>query len=131
MKKLFLVLALGGVLWVLPCGSAEAIPLFFKSFEAKYAGADAKPEFVTLVKETKCNICHVQGEKKEVRNEYGEVMHKVGKLEKDNYKKERVEAEPDAVDKEVNDALDKSAAEKSKSGETFGDIIKAGKLPVE
>jgi hypothetical protein len=129
MKKLFLVLALGGVLWVLPCGSAEAIPLFFKTFETKYAGADAKPEFVTLVKETKCNICHVKGEKKTVRNEYGEALHKVGGLEKDDFKKERVEAEPEAAEKEVNAALDKVAAEKSKGGETFGDIIKAGKIP--
>jgi hypothetical protein len=129
MKKLFLVLALGGVLWVLPCGSAEAIPLFYQKFEAKYAGADAKPEFVALVKETKCNVCHVQGEKKDVRNEYGAALHDVAKLEKDNYKKERVDAEGDAVEKELMAAFEKVAAEKSKSGVSFGDLFKSGKLP--
>ena len=92
MKKLFLVLACGAALWLIPSGNAEAIPLFYSKFEAKYAGADAKPEFAMLVKETKCNVCHIKGEKKEVRNAFGESLHKMG-LEKDNYKKERVEAE--------------------------------------
>lgn len=130
MKKLFLVLVCGAAMWLLPTGNAEAIPLFYQKFEAKYAGAAAKPEFAALVKETKCNVCHVKGEKKEVRNGYGEALHKAG-LEKDNYKKERVEAEGDKVDKEVMDALEKAAAEKSAGGMTYGDLIKSGKLPGE
>lgn len=128
MKKLFLVLVCGAAMWLLPTGNAEAIPLFYQKFEAKYAGASAKPEFAALVKETKCNVCHVKGEKKEVRNGYGEALHKAG-LEKDNYKKERVEAEGDKVDKEVMDALEKAAAEKSAGGMSYGDLIKSGKLP--
>ncbi len=128
MKKLFLVLVCGAALWLLPTGNAEAIPLFYQKFEAKYAGADAKPEFAALVKETKCNVCHVKGEKKEVRNAYGEALHKAG-LEKDDFKKERVEAEGDKVDKEIMEALEKAAAEKSAGGMTFGELLKAGKLP--
>lgn len=128
MKKLCLVLVCGAALWLLPTGNAEAIPLFYQKFEAKYAGADAPAAFSATVKETKCNVCHVKGEKKEVRNAYGEALHKLG-LEKDNYKKERVEAEADKVDKEVMDALEKVAAEKGKDGKTYGEQIKAGKLP--
>lgn len=130
MKKLCLVLVCGAVLWLIPSGDAQAIPLFYNKFEAKYAGASAKPDFVAAIKEAKCNVCHVKGEKKEVRNEYGEALHKAG-LEKDKYKKERVDSEADVVDKEIMDALEKVAGEKSKAGAPYGDALKAGKLPVQ
>jgi hypothetical protein len=128
MKKLCLILVCGAATWLIPPGNAEAIPLFYKTFETKYAGADAKPEFATLVKETKCNVCHVKGEKKEVRNAYGEALHDAG-LDKKKYPKERIEAEADAVEKEVMEALEKVAKEKSAGGMTYGDLLKAGKLP--
>lgn len=127
MKKLCLVLVCGASLWLLPCSTASAIPLFYSQFEAKYAGNGAAPEFVALVKETKCNVCHIKGEKKSVRNSYGETLHKLG-LEKENYKKERVDTEKDAVEKEITAAFEKAAAEKNGSG-TYGDLFKTGKLP--
>jgi hypothetical protein len=130
MKKLCLILVCGAALWVVPADRAEAIPLFYTKFEEKYAGAAANPEFSALVKEVKCNVCHVKGEKKEVRNAYGETLHKMG-LEKDNYKKERVDNEADAVHKELMDAFDKAAATKNAGGEAYGDRLKGNKLPVE
>ena len=105
MKKLFLVLVCGAAMWLLPTGNAEAIPLFYQKFEAKYAGAGAPEAFSMLVKEQKCNVCHVKGEKKEVRNAYGEALHKIG--------------------------LEKAAAEKSAGGMTYGELLKSGKLPGE
>ncbi len=129
MKKFSLVLVLGAMAWVLPCGSADAIPLFNMKFQERYAGEKANPDFAKLVKETaKCNVCHVEGEKKSVRNEFGEALHDAG-LDKKNYPKERVESEADAVNKEIQAAFDKVEAKKSAGGMTFGDLIKAGKLP--
>ena len=131
MKKLSLVLALGALAWVLPCGSVEATPLFYAKFEAKYAGAVAKPEFVALVKETKCNICHVKDAKsKKERNPFGEALHTAG-LDKKNFPKDRVDGMPDAVQKEVFEFFEKASAVKSPGGMTFGELIKAGKLPGE
>jgi hypothetical protein len=130
MKKLLLVLMCGAVLGLV-ADKAHAIPPFMNAFIAKYAGADAKPEFAKSVKEeVKCNVCHVKGEKKEVRNEYGEALKKAG-LDKKDFKKERLESEPDAVAKEINAALDKVGKEKNKAGETYESRLKAGKLPVE
>jgi hypothetical protein len=130
MKKLLLA-AICGAAVCLVSGEAHAVPPFMNAFIAKYAGADAKPDFAKLVKEeVKCNVCHVKGEKKEVRNDYGESLKKAG-LDKNNFKKERLDAEPDAVAKEINAALDKVGKEKSKAGTTYEALIKAGKLPVE
>ncbi|HTN76578.1 MAG TPA: hypothetical protein VL096_15065 [Pirellulaceae bacterium] len=128
MKKLSLVLILGVMAWVLPCGDAQAIPLFFAKFEAKY-GAGATPEFAALIKETKCNICHVKDAKsKKERSPYGEALHEAG-LDKKAFPKDRVENEGPAVEKEIYAAFEKAAAAKSPSGATFGEDIKGGKLP--
>lgn len=129
MKKFSLVLVLGALAWVLPCGNAEAIPLFNMKFQERYAGEKANADFAKLVKDTaKCNVCHVEGEKKTVRNAYGEALHDAG-LDKKKYPKERVESEAEAVGKEITAAFDKAEAAKSPSGKTFGELIKAGKLP--
>jgi hypothetical protein len=130
MKKLLLVLMCGALLGLV-AEQAHAIPPFMNAFVAKYAGDKAKPDFAKSVKEeVKCNVCHVKGEKKEVRNAYGEALKKAG-LDKNNFKKERLESEPDAVAKEINAALDKVGKEKSKGGDTYEARIQAGKLPVE
>lgn len=131
MKKLSLVLAFGALAWMLPCGNAEATPLFYAKFEAKYAGADAKPEFVALVKETKCNICHVKDAKsKKERNPYGDALHTAG-LDKKDFPKDRVDSMPAEVEKEIFGFFEKAAAAKSPSGVAFGDLIGTGKLPGE
>lgn len=127
MKKLSLVLALGAAAWVLPCDQAEAIPFFNKMFQEKYAGEKADPAFATLVKETaKCNICHVEGEKKTVRNDYGEALKKAG-LDKATFTADLQKMPAGA--QQAQTILEKVAGEKGKSGQTFGDLIKAGKVP--
>jgi hypothetical protein len=112
---------------------AQAMPPFFKEFQAKYVkadSADAKDKaFAELVTKTaKCNVCHV-GTDRKMRNAYGKQlsMH----LKKDNFKAERLQAEPDKVKFEINAALDAVAAVKSGDGDapTFGELIAQGKLP--
>ncbi|HEX4146249.1 MAG TPA: hypothetical protein VHY91_22295 [Pirellulales bacterium] len=115
----------------------HAYPDFFKEFEKKYTKeAPATPEetqFKETITTTKCGICH-QGKTKKVRNTYGkavegfipEVVGKptLTKEDKDALKKDTVK---------INALLDKAAEVHSDAANpqspTFGDLIKAGKLP--
>lgn len=66
------------------------------------------------------------GKKKKDRNDYGKALIKLG-LTGDNYKAKK--ADKEAFAKEIAEVLEKVLKEKSAGGETFGDRIKAGKLP--
>ena len=56
---------------------ALANSTFSKFWKAEFAGAEADEGFVKAVKTQGCYICHINGEeKKKVRNEYGEAIHK-------------------------------------------------------
>ena len=118
--------------WGLP--AARAIPPFMKEFQAKYAKPDSEDEkekeYAKLIVETtKCNVCHVQGEKKTVRNPYGTELAKL--LKKDNFKGERLKAEPEKCTEEIVAAFDEVAAKKSAGDDssTFGELIAQFKLP--
>jgi hypothetical protein len=114
--------------------SARAMPPFFKEFQAKYVKADSADEkdkaFATLVTATaKCNVCHVVGPDKKVRNAYGKQLSTL--LKKENFKAERLKDEPDKVKAEITAALEAVAAMKSgdDKSSTFGELIAGGKLP--
>lgn len=111
-----------------------AIPPFLKEFEAKYVKPDSADEkdkaFATLVKTTaKCNVCHVPGPDKKQRNAYGQKLAAL--LKKDNFKADRLKAEPDATKAEMIAAFDAVAAMKSgdDASPTFGELIAQGKSP--
>jgi hypothetical protein len=113
--------------------SALALPPFNKEFQAKYVKADSADDkekaFAELVTKTaKCNVCHVGMDRKQ-RNAYGKQLSTL--LKKDNFKAERLQAEPDKVKAEINAALEAVAAMKSGDGDapTFGELIVQGKLP--
>ncbi|MEX0978542.1 MAG: hypothetical protein WDZ48_06805 [Pirellulales bacterium] len=113
--------------------TASALPPFFKEFQAKYLkadSADAKDqEFAKLVIETtKCNVCHV-GTNRKMRNAYGTQLSMI--LKKDNFKADRLKAEPEKCTAEIVAALDAVAAKKSgdDSSPTFGELIAQYKLP--
>jgi hypothetical protein len=104
--------------------SAKAMKPFRDEFMAKYVkpdSADAKEKaFAEAVQAAKCNVCH-QGKSKKERNAYGRALNKFL-------------SEDDAENKEkIRAALDKAAAMKSNTDDpkspTFGELIKAGKLP--
>ncbi len=105
--------------------AAHAILPFKKEFDAKYLKAEpSTPEEEALaagVAKAKCNVCHV-GIKKKDKNAYGIAL---GTL---------LDKKADAKDTaKIQDALDQVAAMKSNPDDpdspTFGDLIKAGKLP--
>jgi hypothetical protein len=89
---------------------AQARPQYFKAFAAKY------PDF-KVDADSKCAVCHKPPDKKS-RNDYGAAVGKA--LGAKNVK------DPDTI----NAALDKAAAESAGDGKTFGDLIKAGTLPI-
>jgi len=91
----------------------QARPQYLKQFNAKY------PALKDAAGEKKCGICHDPADKKKkTRYQYGKAVGEG--LEKKN------EKNTDAIDK----ALGKAEEVKSeKTGMTFGEMIKAGKLP--
>lgn len=104
-------------------GSAFATPVFKKAFDENYGKNEAIKK---ASEEAKCNVCHF-GNSKKNKNDYGKALGEL--LKKDKYKEDRVKAEPEAVKKEIEEAFKKVEAAKSKGGDTFGDRLKAGKLP--
>ncbi|HEX5446153.1 MAG TPA: hypothetical protein VFW87_20160 [Pirellulales bacterium] len=114
--------------------SAQALPPFFKEFQATYLkpdSADAKEkEFAALVIEkVKCNVCHVAKKPKKMRNAYGTALSEL--LKKDKFKADRLKAEPDKVKEEIVAAFNAIAAKKSGDDKspTFGELIAQHKLP--
>ena len=54
---------------------AFAIKQFNEQFKKLYAGDDASDAFKELVKDAKCNVCHINRESKKKRNVYGKALH--------------------------------------------------------
>lgn len=111
-----------GSMFVMACAAFGVALLFApQSGEARpaYNGEFGKayPKVVEANKDAKCNVCHV-GTKKSDRNDYGVALTKL--LEKN---------EKDVA--KIGEALKKAEGLKAKDSdtETFGDRLKAGKLP--
>jgi hypothetical protein len=99
---------------------AFAIKQFQDEFKSLYV-QEGTP-LAAEVERVKCNVCHVGKDKKE-RNAYGKALD------------ERLDKKADKDDKEkIRKMLEEVAALPSdpdkKDSPTFGDLIKAGKLPV-
>lgn len=107
-------------------GRAQAYPIYKKPFEAKYV-QPGMPLFVAWKGETKtCFVCHFAGSTKKTYAAYGFAFKKF-------VTKKDGKVLTAALEKKINDAFD--AVEKlpsdpeDKSSPTFGELIKAGKLP--
>ncbi|EAQ79472.1 hypothetical protein [Blastopirellula marina] len=130
MKKVLFCLILGAVAAIVTADEAFAIKpfmdVFVEQYNVKEPKTDAEKSLAAAVAEVKCNLCH-EGKSKKDRNAYGVALDKL--LDK---------AEIVALLKEDKDkgkevilaAIVKVEGEKSPSGETYGELIKAGKLPV-
>ena len=104
---------------------AHAIKPFSDEFKAKYVKEDSKEkkdqDFAELVTEAKCNVCHM-GKSKKDRNPYGVELAKLLDKKADKADKDKIQSVLAKVEKlPVNPDEKKSP--------TFGDLIKAGKLP--
>ena len=120
MKKFGVTLLVAVALALGFSSQASAIPGFKKAFDDRY------PALKGVSEEQKCNLCHF-GKSKKNKNDYGKALAEL--LKKDNYKDERVKAEADKVKAEYDEAFKKVEAAKSKTGDTFGERLKAGKAP--
>ena len=128
MKKMVLAVvcgtfAAGAVLCLaLP---AKADKAFRDEFIAKYVKPNSKDPkdvaFAQACEQAKCTICH-EGLNKKKRNVYGQELAKLLKRDAEKENKPKIRS-----------ALDKVAALKANPKDpkspTFGDLIKAGKLP--
>lgn len=113
-----------------------AMPSFKKAFDEKYVDEHPNAEFKAAAKKEACNVCHVKGEKKDVRNSYGDALAELiegsaqERVKNAGANKKDVEAK---LLEELKAAFEKTEAknvdEKDASSPTFGDLIKQGKLP--
>jgi hypothetical protein len=116
---------------------AIALPEFKKAFEAKYVTDSSNDDFKQTFKAAGCNVCHVKGVMdRKARNAYGKALSKeIGgraKAELDAAKAngdDARKAKMDEILKKLDEAFTKVEGQKSASGKTYGDLIKAGKLP--
>ncbi|MEM8947045.1 MAG: hypothetical protein AAGD11_17860, partial [Planctomycetota bacterium] len=83
--------------------------------------AEEKTDFAKSVLEAKCYVCH-QGRKKKNRNAYGSELAKLLDKKKDAKNPKKIIEALEKVAKLPSDAKDKDSP-------TFGDLIKAGRLP--
>jgi len=118
---------------------AQALPAFKKAFEQKYVQSGT-PAVKAMAKAEGCNICHVKGQEKTTRNDYGKALGKFLGGEGETIKAMKAakasggdKAAKEVVDKAAksltDEGFDKVADEKGPSGNTFGEQIKAGKAP--
>ena len=131
------IASLGAIL-VLVGWQQDALALreFRKAFTKHYAEVLADKDVAAVFRKAKCNLCHVKGEKKDQNNPYGEALSeliegdaeqrlKVGKA--DGKKKETLEV----LLAELTAAMEQVEALPSPDGETYGERIRSGRLPVE
>jgi hypothetical protein len=135
MKRVALATLCCAVVVCLAAGPVSALPRFKKDFTDKYVEPTGDEAFKSTATAAGCNVCHVKGEGKDKRNPFGEELAKYI----DGSAKDRVaaatandtlEAETEKLSKELAEAFKKVEAAKSPSGATYGELLKAHKLPV-
>ncbi|MCG8451140.1 MAG: hypothetical protein MI725_16350 [Pirellulales bacterium] len=111
----------------LSCGLTSkvlAIPQFQKEFYRVYnidKKAEQPSDFVKVVLEAKCHLCH-QGKKRKNHNPYGDELAKLLDKKKDKKNPEKIVQALEKVAKLPTNPKDKKSP-------TYGALIKAGKLP--
>lgn len=124
MKRIALVMG------ILACmvSPSFAISEFGKQFKAQVMESEASEDFKKNVKKANCYVCHVKGEdKKKVRNEYGEAVHKF--LDGKDFPKDYLKSNPEEAKKKILEGFKKAGEMKSSDGKTFAEKIKAEELP--
>lgn len=94
-------------------GRPANVKVFAKTYEQEYSKITVEGKF-------SCTMCHEEGEKKSVQNNYGDALNKV-MAEKNLDRKN-----PEMVEKGLREVEPLPSAI---PGWTFGDLIKAGKHP--
>ncbi len=114
--------------------SAWALPPINIEWHGKYSALkDAVVKTYGEESTAKCNVCHIAGKGKKERNAYGMAVSKfitkaqIAKIKEDAG--DNTEAGNEATKKYILEGLAKAEGEKAADGKTYGDAIKAGKLP--
>ncbi len=120
------------LVWVLGCVTLLATPAlatneFAKEWKDHYVTDESSKEFTTATRKAGCNVCHIKGEKKTERNEYGKAVSEF--LSKDKFTKEWVKDNPEEAKKLIVEGLKKAGEKKSSDERTFAAKLAAGELP--
>lgn len=134
MKRFCLVAVLTLVAVATVANSASALPPINVQWHEKYSALkDAVAAKYGDASTGKCNVCHVDGKGKKEKNEYGAVVGKYITKAEITAIKEKLGDDTDGAaeitKKYILEGLSKVEAEKGANGQTFGELIKAGKLP--
>lgn len=116
----------------------QALAPFKKEFQKKYVDKIDNADLKAAFKKASCNTCHVKGEKKDQRNDYGDELAKLIEGDANMRIKAAGKVSPDArkaeqakVLKELEKAFDEVGKMKPKDSDTtYEEKIKSGELPV-
>lgn len=117
------LVGLGVVLFTAP---VFAVKPFNDGFIKEYVKKDTP--FAAKVEAAKCNLCHIDGKPKKMRNEFGMAVSK--HLKKDDVGPgKKIDPATDDGKKAIAAGLAQALTEKRADGKSFGDVIKAGEMP--
>jgi hypothetical protein len=91
-----------------------------KAFVAAVDKVSTKIEGEEGVIKNACNVCHVKGKAKKMRNEYGQKLSELLDVKTDKTNMEKIKA-----------SITKVGEMKSPKGPTYAELIKAGRLPAD
>ena len=138
MKNLIPALLLTFGVLITATETSRAIAPFKKAFEEKYVKSSDNNDFKAAFKKGNCNVCHVQGQKKDWLNAYGLTLAKnIPGSVKERLDKakaggaEASKAENEKLLEELKAAFEKAEEAKSPSETTFGAMFKDHKLPTD
>lgn len=101
---------------------ASAVMQFQKEFLKLYVGNDTESEFARQARTAKCFCCHQGRKSKKNRNPYGQELAKLLDRKTDAKNPEKIIAA-------INKVADMHSDPNDPTSPTFGELIKAGKLP--
>ncbi|HTQ39092.1 MAG TPA: hypothetical protein VMJ32_08685 [Pirellulales bacterium] len=134
MKKLVVVLfavVVTGSTFLGIVGTARSRPQYFGEFKKLYVKADStSPDdkaFADAVKSARCGVCH-EGESKKNRNDYGKALASILKPA-DAPADFKGETDKSKIDDALKKVADEHVDPNDSKSPTYGDLIKAGKLP--
>ena len=126
MRTQFVTRSIVVLAFVLMAVPAVALPPFSIQWKAKYLEGSKDEAFKKEVTTQNCNVCHDPNSKsKKDHNPYGKAVKKY--LTKSDY--DKIKGNVEGAKKYILEALDKAEAEKAADGQTYGEKLKAGKLP--
>jgi hypothetical protein len=134
MKRVCALVVATLVVVALGARSASALPPINVQWHEKYSALkDAVVKTYGEESTAKCNVCHIAGKGKKEKNAYGMAVGKfVTKAQITKIKEDAGDDSDKAAEetkKYILEGLAKVEGEKAADGQSYGDAIKAGKLP--